>query len=268
MAIGAADPTGGSGLQADILTLASMGCHPLSVLTTVTIQDTAGVEDVLTLDAEWVSGQARTVLQDIPVSAFKLGMLGSVEMIAAIAEIIADYPNVPLVMDAALVAWRGRRLAGESLRFAARELLIPRATVLTAGRSEMRRLALGRADEDDETGDSGVEDCAQRLIDRGARYVLATGIRENASQVVNILFGRQGRVRTDSWERLQGSYHGHGCTLAAAIAANLANGADLEEAVLDAQEYAWRALAAGFRPGMGRYLPDRFFWAREAAGEL
>src|SRR5436189_3885016 len=86
----ASDPTSGAGLQADVLTLASMGCHPLSVVTALTIQDTSGVEDVLAIDPEWVRDQARCVLEDMPVAAFKLGVLGSVENIRAIAEVVAD----------------------------------------------------------------------------------------------------------------------------------------------------------------------------------
>ena len=77
--------------------------------------------------------------------------------------------------------------------------------------------------------------------------------------------GPEGLIRSDEWQRLPGSYHGSGCTLASAIAALLANGLDVEEAVREAQEYTWQALAAGFRPGMGQYLPDRFFWARDLA---
>jgi len=89
--------------------------------------------------------------------------------------------------------------------------------------------------------------------------VLITGTHENTPQVVNTLYGPEGVVRSDSWERLPGSYHGSGCTLAAAIAATLANGLELPEAVREAQEYTWQTLNAGFRPGMGQYIPDRFF---------
>ena len=103
----ASDPSGGAGLQADILTLASMGCHPLSVLTAITVQDTLGVEGVQPLDAEWVADQARCLLEDMPVDVFKIGVLGSVENIAAIAEILADYPDVPLVLDPVLASGRG-----------------------------------------------------------------------------------------------------------------------------------------------------------------
>src|SRR5437016_12351905 len=92
----ASDGSGGAGIQADILTLASMGCHPLSVITAITVQDTMGVEGMMALDADWVADQARCLLEDMPVDAFKIGVLGSVENIAAIAEILADYPDVPL----------------------------------------------------------------------------------------------------------------------------------------------------------------------------
>src|SRR5437870_11817044 len=94
----ASDPSGGAGIQADILPLASMGCHPLSVVTAITVQDTLGVEGIMALDAEWIADQARCLLEDVPVDAFKIGVLGSVENIAAVAEIISDYPDVPLVL--------------------------------------------------------------------------------------------------------------------------------------------------------------------------
>ncbi|WIM04626.1 MAG: hydroxymethylpyrimidine/phosphomethylpyrimidine kinase [Candidatus Nitricoxidivorans perseverans] len=258
----ASDPTGGAGLQADLLTQAGMGCHPLSVVTALTVQDTAGVEDVLPIDAGWISDQARALLEDIPVAAFKLGLLGSVEAVAAIAEIIADYPDIPLVFDPVLASGRGDQFADEETVDAMIELLLPQTTILTPNSLEARRLVL----EDAEGGGDAPPDlpeCARRLVCAGCEYVLITGAHENTSQVVNTLYGSHGAVRTDRWERLPGGYHGSGCTLASAIAANLASGLAIEEAVRDAQEYTWNALAAGFRPGMGQYIPDRFFWARE-----
>ena len=102
----------------------------------------------------------------------------------------------------------------------------------------------------------------ETLIEAGSELVLITGSHENTVQVINTLYGSHGVLRSDKWERLPGSYHGSGCTLASAIAANLAHGMDIIEAVRGAQEYTWRTLAAGFRPGMGQYLPDRFFWTR------
>src|SRR5512139_1462043 len=96
MTFAATDPSGGAGIQADILTIASMGCHPLSVVTAITVQDSSGVDDVQPVDAEWVIDQARAVLEDMPVAAFKIGLLGSVDNISAIAEVISDYPDIPL----------------------------------------------------------------------------------------------------------------------------------------------------------------------------
>lgn len=260
MVFAASDPSGGAGLQADIMTLSSMGCHPLSVVTALTVQDSAGVEDVLAIDADWVSDQARALLEDMSVSAFKVGMLGSVENIAAIAEIISDYPDIPLVLDPVLSSGRGDELASEDMIAALRELLLPQTTLLTPNSIEARRLALDESNEED---DPDLAECARRLVGAGAEYVLITGTHEHTPQVVNSLYGENGLIRTDAWERLPGSYHGSGCTLASAIAANLANGLELAEAVRDAQDYTWQALENGFRPGMGQYLPDRFFWARE-----
>ncbi|HEY0663219.1 MAG TPA: hydroxymethylpyrimidine/phosphomethylpyrimidine kinase, partial [Thiobacillaceae bacterium] len=109
------DPTGGAGIQADLLTLASMGCHPLSVITAITVQDTARVDEVLAIDAEWVADQARMLLEDVPVAAFKLGMLGSPESIAVIAEILADYPDIPVILDPVLASGRGDELATDDM---------------------------------------------------------------------------------------------------------------------------------------------------------
>lgn len=264
MVFAASDPSGGAGLQADIMTLSSMGCHPLSVLTALTVQDSAGVEDAMAIDADWVADQARALLEDMSVSAFKIGMLGSVENIAAIAEIISDYPDIPLVLDPVLASGRGDELANEDMIIALRELLLPQTTLLTPNSLEARRLALDESDDED---DPGLGECARRLVGAGAEYVLITGTHEHSAQVVNSLYGENGLIRADAWERLPGSYHGSGCTLASAIAANLANGLDIAEAVRDAQDYTWQSLANGFRPGMGQYLPDRFFWAREPGPE-
>jgi hydroxymethylpyrimidine/phosphomethylpyrimidine kinase len=261
LAFAATDPTGGAGVQADLLTLSSMGCHALSVVTAITVQDTAGVENLQVVDSDWVADQARLVLEDMQVAAFKVGLVGSIENIAVIAEVVSDYPDVPLIFDPVLASGRGDELATEDMISAMRELLLPQTTVLTPNSREARRLAQHDGEDDDE--ELSLPGAAERLLSLGCEYVLITGTHENTPQVVNTLYGPEGVVRSDSWERLPGSYHGSGCTLAAAIAATLANGLDLPEAVREAQEYTWQALNAGFRPGMGQYIPDRFFWARD-----
>src|SRR5882762_8486421 len=152
LAFAAADPTGGAGVQADLLTLASMGCHALSVITAITVQDTAGVENLQAIDSDWVVDQARLVLEDMPVAAFKVGMVGSIENIAAIAEVVSDYPDVPLIFDPVLASGRGDELATEDMISAMCELLLPQTTILTPNSQEARRLArfVPQEDEDGE----------------------------------------------------------------------------------------------------------------------
>jgi len=257
----ASDPSGGAGLQADVLTLSSMGCHPLSAVTAITVQDTLGVEDVMAMEAEWVADQARCVLEDMPVAVFKVGLIGSVENVAAIAEVVADYPDIPLILDPVLASGRGDELAGDDILTALQEMLIPQTTLLTPNSMEARRIA--QLDDDDGDAEPDLAECARRIIEMGCEFVLITGTHENTPQVVNTLYGESGVLRSDSWPRLPGSYHGSGCTLASAIAASIAHGLDIPEAVKEAQEFTWQTLKAGFHPGMGQNIPDRLFWARE-----
>ena len=254
----ATDPSGGAGIQADILTLSSMGCHPLSVITAITVQNTSGVEAISAVDADLVADQARAILEDIPVAAFKIGVLGSAENVAAVAEIVSDYPEIPLILDPVLASARGDEFANEDTLSAIRELLIPQCTVITPNTPELRRLAL----EDDEES-LALEILAMRLIDMGCEYVLVTGTHEATADVINTVYFEKGIVRSDTWQRLPGSYHGSGCTLASALAATIARGLDIAEAAREAQEYTWQTLKFGFRPGMGQLLPDRMFWARD-----
>jgi hydroxymethylpyrimidine/phosphomethylpyrimidine kinase len=257
----ATDPTSGAGLQADILTLASMGCHPLSVVTAITVQDTAGVESFFALDPDWVADQARCILEDIAVAAFKVGVLASAEIVTVIAEVVSDYPDIPLVLDPVLASGRGDEFGGEDLVCAIRELLIPQSTVVTPNIPELRRLAKSEDEDDPDHAE-----CARRLLDSGCEYVLVTGTHDATASVVNTLYHRDGVVRADTWQRLPGSFHGSGCTLASALAANLARGLDVSDAVYEAQDYTWQALARAFRPGMGQHIPDRLFWARDTEG--
>jgi hydroxymethylpyrimidine/phosphomethylpyrimidine kinase len=242
----ASDPTGGAGLQADLLTLAGMGCHPLSVLTALTVQDTAGVESVQPVEPERVRAQAELLLVETRVAAFKIGVLGSARNVHAVAAVLEEHPEVPVVLDPVLASGRGDPLSDDAVLQALREQLVPQSSVVTPNSMEARLLG-------------GVA----RLLQAGCEFVLVTGTHEPGDEVVNILYDRSGVVREDRWPRLPGSYHGSGCTLASAIAAALASGLGVPEAVRDAQEYAWQALAAGFRTGAGQLIPDRCFWARE-----
>jgi hydroxymethylpyrimidine/phosphomethylpyrimidine kinase len=255
LSFAASDPTCGAGLQADLLTLAAHGCHPLTVATALTVQDTVGVEDLQPLDGGWVIDQARALLEDIPVAAFKIGLLGSVEAISAVAEILSDYPATPVVFDPVLASGRGDAFADEDAVDAMLQMLLPLTDILTPNSLEARRLAqdLGSG------GTPTLAECARRLIGTGCAHVLVTGTHEHGARVTNTLYGSHGPIRSDAWERLPGSYHGSGCTLASAIAANLAWGMALPEAVRAAQHYTWNSLAQGFRPGMGQFIPQRLW---------
>jgi hydroxymethylpyrimidine/phosphomethylpyrimidine kinase len=237
----ASDPTGGAGLQADILTLAARGCHPLSVVTALTVQDTHGVEGLYPVDAARVTDQARCLLADFKVAAFKLGVLGSAQNVEAAARIVAAHPHTPVVVDPVLASGRGDALAGEESIALMKKLVFPLTAVATPNSIEAARLG-------------GVD----AMLAAGCRHVLVTGTHEASADVINRLHDAGGLVREDRWPRLPGSYHGSGCTLASAIAAALARGLAMPEAVRDAQEYTWQALAAGFRPGAGQFIPQRF----------
>lgn len=238
----ASDPTGGAGLQADVLTIAALGCHPLSVLTGLTVQDTRGVEHLEPIAEDLVTRQAIRVLAESKVAAFKVGVLASADNARAVAQVAAAHAQVPLVLDPVLASGRGDELANSAVQAALLEWLVPRATVVTPNTLEAQRLG-----------------GAKHLLERGCRYVLVTGTHEPSSEVTNKLYGPAGLVREDRWQRLPEVYHGSGCTLASAIAAELAKGRAVSEAVREAQDFTWRALAAGFRSGAGRLLPNRFF---------
>jgi len=254
----ASDPTAGAGLQADSLALAALACHATTVLTALTVQDTHGVQRVQALEPEWVEQQAGALLAELPVAAFKIGVLGSAANAAAVARILKTHPDVPVVFDPVLASGRGDSFAAPEVLAAMRELLVPLTTVLTPNSQEARQLA-GSAEGAD------LAESARRLAGMGARYVLVSGTHEPTPAVVNTLYDASGVVREDRWPRLAGRYHGSGCTLASAIAAQLARGMDVPSAVHAAQDYAWHALEAAFRPASGQWIPDRLYGWRGRA---
>ena len=249
------DATAGAGLSADIETLLALGCHPSPVVTTITVQDTVNVKNFSPVLSSLVMAQARTVLEDMHIKAIKIGMLGSVENVIAIHAILRDYPDVPVVLDPILRAGGGTLLADQELTRAIIELLLPLTTVLTPNSQEARVLAPA-ADT--------LDACAHQILESGCRYLLITGTHEPTEQVVNALYGDERALEHFAWTRLSHSYHGSGCTLAAAIAGFLAQGLDAVAAVRDAQEFTWESLRHGYRVGMGQCIPDRRCWKRSA----
>jgi len=260
LTFGAADPVGAVGIQADLASFAAMGCHGLSVITALLLADTTRVEDIQIIDADCVADQARILLEDMPVAAFKIGYLGSAENVSVIAEIVSDYPDIPLVLDPFSSAIPDGGPDHEDVQSATRELLIPQSTLLLLSSVELARLSESWLDPS--AAQDALED-ATRLIDLGCEYMLVTGVDGNVHEIINRLYDESGLARQDAWPRQPGLYSGAGNTLSATIAAMLANGLEVPAAVLEAQEFTAAALAHAQRLGMGRLVPDRYFWARE-----
>ena len=255
MTFSATDPTGGAGLQADILTISSLGCHPISIATGFTVQDTIGVNKLIPIDSELVNDQARHILEDMEVEIFKLGLLGSKENIATIAEIISDYPDTPLIIDPVLASGRGDEFSDIEARNMMMELLFPESLLITPNSSEARQLI----SNEENPSNLPIELCVDRFKEMGCENILITGTHENTENVINTLYNSSNQIIPFHWDRLPGSYHGSGCTLTAAISAYYALGLSIDEAVEEAQHFTWQALKNGFKPGMGQFIPNRFF---------
>lgn len=247
LVIAGLDPSGGAGLVADIQTLSALGVHSAVAATTLTVQDTRNAWEVRALDADFVFAQARTVLADMPVAAIKLGLLGSAAIGEAVAALLTEAPDIPVVLDPVLVASGGARLAEDALLETTRHLLLPRATLATPSRHELVRLASGRDD---------VERAAAVLAS-GCANLLVTGGDAPTDDVCNTLYSANHAPRAYRWKRLPGSFHGSGCTLAAAAAAGLARRMSVSDAVAVAQDFTFNALKHAQQPGGGQAIPHR-----------
>lgn len=244
------DPSGGAGVQADIETLVSHRCHAASIITALTEQDTSNVTKILPQKPEDLISQANTVLADLPVKAFKIGLIGHHETAQAIHTILSRHPDIPVILDPVLAAGGGAEMANERLIAAIIDLLLPCTTVLTPNSQEARKLA----------GFDNLDRCGLALLDEGCDYVLITGTHESTPQVSNQLFHDHRSWEHFTWDRLPQSYHGSGCTLAACIAGLIAHGLSPLQAITEAQDYTWNSLHNGYRPGKGQFNPDRLFW--------
>ena len=244
------DPSGGAGIAADIQAVTAAGAHPAPVITALTVQDTVNASRVEPASAELVAAQAEAVLHDIPVRAVKIGLLATADIAHAVAEVLARHPGIPVVLDPVLVAAGGAALAEEALVEVILRRLCPLTTLLTPNALEIRRLAPGRAD---------TAGRAAALLEAGCAWVLAKGgdeTDEGHGEVRNTLYG-PGGPRSFRWPRLEGSFHGSGCTLASACAARIAAGDPVEQAVAGAQGLVHGWLEQAFRPGRGQLVPLR-----------
>ena len=249
LSISGHDPSGGAGIQADIEAITALGCRAATVVTCITVQDTVDVRRVAPLASDLVDEQLRTLMNDIKVRVIKIGLLGDAAVADVVAAVLSDHPDIPVILDPVLAAGGGRELAARDLIRSIQGNLLPLTRLITPNSPEARRLA----------DRPSLEECATNLLQGGCQAVLITGTHEQKPEVTNLLYRVGQEPLRSTWPRLAGSHHGSGCTLASAIAALLAGGLTLEEAVLEGQKYTWDALSFGTAPGKGQSLPDRFF---------
>ena len=250
------DPTGCGGQSADIETAVSLGCHAATVVTALTARDTREIKELQAVNAALIIEQARALLEDMPVTAIKIGELSSVSHCEAIHSILLDYPQIKVVIDASAQSIGVHR---HGILQALQTLLLPQTTLLCARQSDLQQLAPG--------GDT-TDAKAQLLLDFGCKSLLVSRCRQSRHTSVNKLY----LPHTEHKEfELQGSgtklegIMGASATLATAAAAYLAHGCLLTDACHQAQQFAWQSVQHARRVGMGKLVPNRLFWATEKA---
>jgi hydroxymethylpyrimidine/phosphomethylpyrimidine kinase len=269
MSFNANDASGASGIGADVATIAAMGAHALPVVTSLLIRDSAEVFESHEIDPDAIVDQARSVLEDITIASWKVGFLGSAEGVSGVAEILSDYTDTPLVSYLPNLSWMDED-AQMAYLDAFRELILPASHVLVGNHKTLTDFLLPEWDA--ERAPSARE-LAVAAAEAGCNYVLVTGVQLPDQFIDNVLASPQGAVAGERFERFEASFVGAGDTLSAALAAILASGTELDVAVSEALSFLDQSLDAGFRPGMGGVVPDRFFWAlppgeAPAEGEL
>jgi hydroxymethylpyrimidine/phosphomethylpyrimidine kinase len=257
------DPSGASGLAADVLAVACVGAHPMPVTTGVYVRDTAEILEFFALEEEAVESQARAVLEDVKVQTIKLGFLGSAETISVVAEMATDYEDVPVIAYMPDLSWWSDTDT-DSYLDAFTELLMPQVTVLVGNHSTLWRWLL--PDWGSQRSPTA-RDLAKAASDHGVPYTLVTGIPLADQYIDNALATPEAVLGGEKFERFEATFVGAGETLSAALAALLANGDDLVAATKEALVFLDRSLDAGFRPGMGHVVPDRMFWAQPEEDE-
>jgi hydroxymethylpyrimidine/phosphomethylpyrimidine kinase len=256
------DPVGALGVQADLATFAAHGCHALTAVTGLLVADTARVYNLYETDTDWLVDQARMLLEDMPVAAFKVGALANVEQAAAIAEIVSDYPDSPLVVDPFLSSLPDSGLQDDDMVTAIRQILVPQASLLMLSQVELARIA--ETWREGSNTDMLAADVAE-LTGSGCEFVLVTG-SGSGGKGANTLFDKDGVRAEVQWQHLQGSFIGAGSTLSAALTALMARGVAIERALEAAQEYTSGTLASAQRFGMGKCIPNRFYRAGAVPG--
>ena len=263
LSFNASDPTGACGSSSDALVIGSIGAHALPVVTGVYVRDTRETLGHTVIDDTTVAEQAHAVAEDIPILTIKVGFLGSAEVVAAVAAFASDYASVPLIAYMPDLSWWSEQEIDDYLD-AFRELLLPQTAVLVGNNATLRHWLLPESTTDRH---ARAADLARAAAEYGVSYVVVTGVPMAGDQLGNVLASPQAELHSQSFERIDAGFLGAGDILSAALAALLATGSDLTEAVGEALLYLDQALDHGFRPGMGRAVADRLFWASAEADD-
>ncbi len=243
------DPTGGAGLHADIEAIAAAGGHAAGAITCLTVQDTHDVQQLHPVDPKLFRQQAEAVLDDLPVAVIKIGLMGDAGICREITALIAEHPHIPVVLDPVLATGGGTDLAGDALLGSIRRDLLPLVELITPNSEEARRIC----------GQETLPEAAAQMLSLGCKNVLITGTHEAGDKVTNTLYcGSIEETHALEWPRLPDNYHGSGCTLSSAIAARIALGQSIIQAVAEAQKYTWHTLDKANHFGSGQALPSRF----------
>lgn len=241
------DPSGGAGLQADIEAIAALGGHAAIVCTALTIQDSQKVYGFQAIDPDFLIAQAERVLADLPVKAIKCGMLANPDIVQVVQTIAERYPHIPLLVDPVLAANSGGSLANSHMVNALTRLF-PLATLITPNTLEARWLS----QQDD------LAATIPYLTSVGAQAILLKGGHEQGQLIKNQLFMQGKLQQTSQWPRLPAEFHGSGCSLAAAIAAGIAQGLSLTTAITRAEVWLHSALQrADYPHPQGQAIPYR-----------
>jgi len=253
---GPVDPTGADGLPADAVTSAHLGCHGLAAATALTVQDTAVIEDIHPVSAELLDDQARCLLEDMPVQAIKVGGLYSAETASVVAQIAADYSQVPLVLHLGQRGLLSQQVPAEddaeNMLAATLELILPQTNLAVV---DFARLSQWHTDGDINIGEAPSP--MHALIAGGAQWVLVLGSTLRPGHKVNILLGPDGQTATWPWQAPPERLNDTGGIVAIAATAMLARGLDMPTAVERALHHTESTYANAFLPGMGRRLLNR-----------
>ena len=248
LCIGGLDPSGGAGLQADIEAIAYCGGHALAIATCLTVQNSHKAYSVNAVDHEVIQQQAKFLLEDIKVSACKIGVIPNPDIALVISSILEQLTEVPIVLDPVLSASHGASFVDAATLNIIRDRILPNVTVITPNHAELNQLT---------EGDQSIMDLAVKLCQSGPDYALVTGADAATVNIENIFVSAQGIINRYKYERLPHSYHGSGCTMSSALACYLTRSQAISKAVKQAQDYTMQTLINADMPGRGQHIPRR-----------